>query len=238
MSDELGGLGGRLGGPQPPPAEDRWPSHCPQLPVQPPPSCCLALLCVFTSSLARSAVSRVSQAHGAGCWAALVGGARSPRSLRPPWSLCFCLHPFLWRGCPSPAWSQPWKMYLFFQARPKCDLCPRAFLELHPTLSLGLSWPLCTLDAVGVSCLQPRVTVSSRGSERVGSSQQRSSASWAPGTRLTEDGFPTGGVGWGLGLQDDSSASPALCTSILLLCHRLHLRSSGISSRRLGTPAS
>ena len=152
--------GGRAGGPQPPPAENRWPSHCPQPPIQLPPSCCLALLCVFTSSLARSAVSHVSRAHGAGCWAALLGGARSPRSLRPPWSLCLCLHPFLWRGCPSPAWSQPWELYLFFEARPKCDFCPRAFLELHPTLSFGLSWPLCTLDAVGVSCLQPRVTLS------------------------------------------------------------------------------
>ena len=41
--------------------------------------------------------------------------------------------------------------------------------------------------------------------------------------------------GW---FQDDSSALHLLCTLFLLLLHQLHLRSSGIRSRRLGTPLS
>ena len=42
---------------------------------------------------------------------------------------------------------------------------------------------------------------------------------------------------WGW-FQDDSSALHLLCTLFLLLLHQLHLRSSGIRSRRLGTPLS
>ena len=42
---------------------------------------------------------------------------------------------------------------------------------------------------------------------------------------------------WG-SFQDDSSALHLLCTLFLLLLHQLHLRSSGIRSRRLGTPLS
>ena len=38
--------------------------------------------------------------------------------------------------------------------------------------------------------------------------------------------------------QYDSSALHLLCTLFLLLLHQLHLRSSGIRSRRLGTPLS
>ena len=41
--------------------------------------------------------------------------------------------------------------------------------------------------------------------------------------------------GW---FQDDSSALHLLCTLFLFLLHQLHLRSSGIRSRRLGTPLS
>ena len=40
--------------------------------------------------------------------------------------------------------------------------------------------------------------------------------------------------GW---FRDDSSALHLLCTSFLFLLHQLHLRSSGIKSWRLGTPA-
>lgn len=39
-------------------------------------------------------------------------------------------------------------------------------------------------------------------------------------------------------MQDDSSALRLLCTLFLLLLHQLHLRSSGIRSHRVGTPAS
>ena len=41
----------------------------------------------------------------------------------------------------------------------------------------------------------------------------------------------------GRGGWDDSSALPLLYTLFLLLLHRLHLRSSGIRSQSLGTPA-
>ena len=42
-------------------------------------------------------------------------------------------------------------------------------------------------------------------------------------------------VGWGR-FRDDSNALHLLCTLFLLQLHQLHLRSSGIRSRRLGTP--
>ena len=47
--------------------------------------------------------------------------------------------------------------------------------------------------------------------------------------------FPHPRVGEWLG--DDSSALHLLCTLCLLLLYQLHLRSSGIRSQRLGTPA-
>ena len=56
------------------------------------------------------------------------------------------------------------------------------------------------------------------------------------GTRdlFHEDSFSTGWAGrW---FQDDSSALHSLCTSFLLLLHHLHLRSSGIRSKKLGNP--
>lgn len=34
-----------------------------------------------------------------------------------------------------PAFSRPWKRYLFFQVRPTCDFLPRAFLDLHPSVN-------------------------------------------------------------------------------------------------------
>ena len=46
----------------------------------------------------------------------------------------------------------------------------------------------------------------------------------------------TGSRWWGECFEDDSSALYLLCTFFLLL-HHLHLRSSGIRSCRLGTPA-
>ena len=45
-------------------------------------------------------------------------------------------------------------------------------------------------------------------------------------------------LGKGAWFQDDSSALHLLFTLFLLLLHQLHLRSSGIRSRRLGTPLS
>ena len=39
--------------------------------------------------------------------------------------------------------------------------------------------------------------------------------------------------GW---FQDESSTSYSLCALFLPLLHRLHLRSSGIRAKRLGTP--
>ena len=57
----------------------------------------------------------------------------------------------------------------------------------------------------------------------------------------TRDRFPGRqcfhGLGVGMWFQDDSSALHLLCTLFLLLLHQLHLRSSGIRSWRLGTPA-
>ena len=49
-----------------------------------------------------------------------------------------------------------------------------------------------------------------------------------------EDNFSVDRGGW---FQDDSSVLHLLCTLFLLLLHQLHLRSSGIPSWRLGTPA-
>ena len=46
--------------------------------------------------------------------------------------------------------------------------------------------------------------------------------------------FPWGGWRW---FKDDSSTLHLLCTLFLLLLHQLHLRSSGIRSWSLGTPA-
>ena len=55
----------------------------------------------------------------------------------------------------------------------------------------------------------------------------------APGTCFLEDDFFMDWVGgW---FQDDSSTLHLSCTLFLLLLHQLHLRSSGIRSRRLGT---
>ena len=69
-----------------------------------------------------------------------------------------------------------------------------------------------------------------------------------PGTSFMEDYFSTDWGGWCGGggggeegwlrcSQDDSSALHLLFTLFLLLLHQLHLRSSGIRSRKLGTPA-
>jgi len=59
----------------------------------------------------------------------------------------------------------------------------------------------------------------------------------APGTSFMKGDFPHELEKWGR-FQDDSSAFHLLCTLFLLLLHQLHLRSSGIRSRRLGTPLS
>ena len=67
--------------------------------------------------------------------------------------------------------------------------------------------------------------------------QQRFPTFLPPGTRFVEDNFSTDlwGAGWWV-VWDDSSALHLLCVSFLLLLHQLHLRSSGIRSRKLGTP--
>ena len=64
--------------------------------------------------------------------------------------------------------------------------------------------------------------------------EQRSPIFLAAGTCFVEESFSTDGKGW---FQDDSSSLHLLCTLFLLLLHTLHPRSSGIRSRRLGTPA-
>ena len=51
-----------------------------------------------------------------------------------------------------------------------------------------------------------------------------------------EDSFSTD-WGWGGWFEDDSSVLHLLCTLFLFLLYQLHLRPSGIRSRRLGTPA-
>ena len=65
---------------------------------------------------------------------------------------------------------------------------------------------------------------------------QRSPTFLVPGTGFVEDNFSKdqGRGGW---FRDDSSALHLLCTLFLLLLHQLHLRSSGIRSSGLGTPA-
>jgi len=59
---------------------------------------------------------------------------------------------------------------------------------------------------------------------------------WAPGSGFVEDNF-FHGLSEGGWFGDDSSTLHLLCTLFLLLLHLLHLRSSGIRSWRLGTPA-
>ena len=66
--------------------------------------------------------------------------------------------------------------------------------------------------------------------------KQQSPVSLAPGTSFLHDNFSTDrGQEW---FQDDSTSLHLLCTLVLLLLliHQLHLRSSGIRSRRLETP--
>ena len=104
-------------------------------------------------------------------------------------------------------------------------------------------WPL--LSAFLESPDQPEATM--RGSSSLPwacsepcphawSSRAASPTSLAPGTGFTEDKFS---IDQGLGgwFQDGSSTIHLLCTLFLLLLHQLHLRSSGIRSWRLGTPA-
>ena len=60
---------------------------------------------------------------------------------------------------------------------------------------------------------------------------------WGSRAGFVEDSFSTSwgqARGW---FGDDSRALLLLCTLFLLLLHQLHLRSSGIRSQRLGTPA-
>ena len=60
----------------------------------------------------------------------------------------------------------------------------------------------------------------------------------APETCFLEERFSMDhGVGWGEWSGDDSRALQLLRTVCLLLLHQLHLRSSGLRSQRLGTPA-
>ena len=70
--------------------------------------------------------------------------------------------------------------------------------------------------------------------------EQRSPTIWTPGTNFMEENFSMDlvGVGEGEWFQDDSCALHVSCALFLLLLHQLHLRSSGVRSRRLGAPAS
>ena len=64
--------------------------------------------------------------------------------------------------------------------------------------------------------------------------EQQSSTFLAPGPSFVKDSyFMDGQRGW---FQDDSSTLTFIGHLISLLLHQLHLRSSGIRSRRLGTP--
>ena len=60
---------------------------------------------------------------------------------------------------------------------------------------------------------------------------------WHQGPCFMKENF-SHELGKGAWFQDDSSALHLLFTLFLLLLHQLHLRSSGIRSRRLGTPLS
>ena len=55
-----------------------------------------------------------------------------------------------------------------------------------------------------------------------------------PGTGFVKDNFSMDGAWVGGWFQDDSSTLYLLCTLFLLLLQKLHLRSSGIRSQRLG----
>ena len=65
---------------------------------------------------------------------------------------------------------------------------------------------------------------------------QQSPTFLSPGTGFMEDSFSVDPGGWGC-FGDDLRALHVLCTLFLLLLHQLHLKSSGIRSQRLGTPA-
>ena len=58
-----------------------------------------------------------------------------------------------------------------------------------------------------------------------------------PGTSFVEDNFSLDQGGGGRRCQKESNALHLLCTLCLLLLQQLHLRSSGIRSQRLQTPA-
>ena len=60
---------------------------------------------------------------------------------------------------------------------------------------------------------------------------------WHQGWVLWKTVFPQTGGGEGGWFQDNSSTFHLLRTLFLLLLHQIHLRSSGIRSQRLGTPA-
>ena len=60
---------------------------------------------------------------------------------------------------------------------------------------------------------------------------------WHQGVVLWKTVFPEMGWEWREWFRDDSSALHLLCTLFWSLWHQLHLRSSGIRSQRLVTPA-
>ena len=70
--------------------------------------------------------------------------------------------------------------------------------------------------------------------------EQRSPTIWAQGSSFMEENFSMDlvGVGEGGWFRDALRALHVSCALFLLLLHQLHLRSSGIRSRRLGAPAS
>lgn len=174
----------------------------------------LVLLCVFTSSLARSVVSRVSRAHGTGCWAAVLSRTQSPWSQghlglcasasglssgedvlpRPGRSLgsCTC------SACPGPdVTSAPEPSLSSARLRP--SLAP---LHSRCRRCMRLRRRLTLAAPKGMSVWAPP----SSGPQRSGHRDQ------SYGRRFSHR---LGAAG--LGFEEDSGALPVLCTFILLL---------------------
>jgi len=97
--------------------------------------------------------------------------------------------------------------------------CPFQMAPPYEVLSFSSSWnsSSITLDFMCISL------------------KQQSPTFLAPGPVSWKTIFPPTGVGGWFG--DDSSTLYLLCTLFLLLLRQLHLRSSGVRSWRLGTPA-
>ena len=101
------------------------------------------------------------------------------------------------------------------------------------SLSIPLSWFFLPSIFYLTSSTPPK-DLFQEGRCSVLSLKQWSPTFLAPETSFVEDSFTTDKVGW---FGNDSSMLHSLRTWFLLLLHELQLRSSGIRSQRLGTPA-